>query len=283
MSRQFVIAGYGYTARFLAPLLAEAGPVTAIARSPATLNAVPRGVVTQAADLGTRAAQVDGARAIVYLAPPPAAGDRDTTLEAFLAQAAAPARFVYASTSGVYGDCAGAFVDEHRAAAPQSARAIRRYAAETALDRWCREHGTELVILRVAAIYGPGRLPLDRIRRREPILREDDAGPGNRIHVRDLAAALARAATADTVPAVVNVCDGDHRSSTAYTKLVAQLAGLPAPPEIALDQARAVFSPLRWSFLAESRRLDNTRLVRELGVDLRYADLQRGIAASLQR
>lgn len=281
MTRHVVIAGYGYTGHFLAPLLTDEGSVTAIARS--GLNELPDGVIARTADLGTPQSAVTDADVVIYLAPPPASGDRDTTLEAFLTHADAPQRFVYASTSGVYGDCAGELVDESRAPAPQTARALRRHAAEQALTDWCGERNTQLVILRVAGIYGPGRLPLDRVRRREPVLREEDAGPGNRIHVEDLAAALASAALHANPPGIVNVCDGNHASSTAYTKLVAKVAGLPAPPEIALAEARDVFSPMRWSFLAESRRLDNTRLVRELGVTLRYADLRAGIEASLVR
>lgn len=281
MPTRFTIAGYGYTAGYLAARLAERGAVTALARSAGSLRNLPAGVTPRRADLGTAEAAVRETDVIVYLAPPPAAGERDTTLDGFLRCSARPARFVYASTSGVYGDCGGQLVDETRAPAPQTARAIRRHAAEQSLRAWCADAGTELVVLRVAGIYGPGRLPLQRLRRREPVLAEDQAGPGNRIHVVDLAETCARAATAASPPDIVNVCDGNHMSSTGFTKLVAKLTGLPPPPEIALEEARAAFTPARWSFLAESRRLDNTRLRRELGVALRYPDPAGGIRAAL--
>ena len=283
MTDRFIVAGSGYTGRRLAPRLSEYGAVRVIARTPrslAGLSADRYDLTT--ADLGTAeaATDTDGA-AIVYLAPPPPDGDRDATLEAFLGHGGIPARIVYASTSGVYGDCGGALVAETRPAAPQTARAIRRAGAERALSRWCAEHGAELVILRVAGIYGPDRLPLRRIQKREPVLREKDAGPGNRIHVDDLVETCVQAAIADAPPGVVNVCDGNHASNTQFTKLVAREAQLPPPPEIGLDQARRVFTPMRWSFIAESRRLDNTRLRERLGVRLRYADLTAGVRASL--
>lgn len=281
MPQHFTLAGFGYTGRALAPALTNYGNVVAIARSQASLSDLPANVTGRRADLGTAEAAGQDADVIIYLAPPPAAGERDTTLEAYLSHLQAPRRIVYASTSGVYGDCGGARVDEQRRPAPKTARATRRYAAECALQQWCAHHGTELVVLRVAGIYGPGRLPLERLRRKQPVLREQDAGPGNRIHVADLAAACVAAATASSPPQVINICDGDHMSSTAFTKLVAAIAGLPAPAEITLEQARAVFTPMRWSFADESRRLDNTRLVRDLAVRLRYADPRDGVRASL--
>ena len=120
-----------------------------------------------------------------------------------------------------------------------------------------------------------------RIQKREPVLREKDAGPGNRIHIDDLVETCVRAATVAAPPDIVNVCDGNHASSTQFTQIVAREAGLSLPPEIGLEEARKVFTPMRWSFIAESRRLDNTRLREQLGVRLRYANLLEGIRASL--
>ncbi|MBT8132564.1 MAG: SDR family NAD(P)-dependent oxidoreductase, partial [Gammaproteobacteria bacterium] len=149
------------------------------------------------------------------------------------------------------------------------------------LSLWGQQNDVETVLLRVAGIYGPGRMPVDRIRRQEPVLHEDAAGPGNRIHVDDLVSACQLAATSEKLITPVNVSDGNHLSNTGFIMLVAKLCDLAPPPQIALEQARAEFSPIRWSFLSESRRLDNGRMLQELGVTLRYADLASGIRASL--
>ncbi|MEM9689393.1 MAG: SDR family NAD(P)-dependent oxidoreductase, partial [Pseudomonadota bacterium] len=122
---------------------------------------------------------------------------------------------------------------------------------------------------------------LDRIRAGEPILRDDQANPGNRIHVDDLAAVCLRAADTDVPAGIYNVGDGDHRSSSWFTAETARQAKLPAPPEIDRDEASRVFSPMRLSFLNESRRIDTTRLRDTMGFTPRYADATDGIRASL--
>ena len=118
--------------------------------------------------------------AVVYLAPPPDTGTTDPRLESLLAQieGATPAVFVYISTTGVYGDAGGALVDEFTPVAPANDRSRRRVAAESTAQAWCAARGVRCVILRVPGIYGPNRLPLERLQRREPALREEDAGPG---------------------------------------------------------------------------------------------------------
>ncbi|MBT8136987.1 MAG: NAD-dependent epimerase/dehydratase family protein [Gammaproteobacteria bacterium] len=283
MSRRFIIAGCGYTGRRLADRLSPQNHVLCLTRSSRRRDQLAQhGLNTIATDLGAPADIDTSGAVVVYLAPPPPDGDRDTTLEGFLRSIDVPARFVYASTSGVYGDCGGAIVNESQPVAPATARAARRVAAEQALLEWGLQAGVETVVLRVAGIYGPGRLPLERIRRRDPVLRAEDAGPGNRIHVSDLAAACERAALIEAPPTPVNICDGNHMSSTEFTNLVATISGAPKPPAIDRDQAQKIFSPMRWSFLAESRRLDNTRMREHLGVELRYADPADGIRQALQ-
>ncbi|MDZ7644312.1 MAG: NAD-dependent epimerase/dehydratase family protein [Woeseiaceae bacterium] len=230
-------------------------------------------------------ARLPAARTVIYtIAPrpesPPGAGE--PRLERFLAALPAPpVRFVYLSTSGVYGDCGGALVAETRPVAPQTARARRRVAAETQLAGWCEAHGVERVVLRVPGIYGPGRLGLERLEAGTPVLREADAGPGNRIHVDDLVRAVRAAADLAVVPAVCNVGDGDYRSATWFALRVAELAGLPPPPRVSRAEAARTFDRRRLSFLTESRRLDLARLHDELGVRARFADATDGIRASL--
>lgn len=219
--------------------------------------------------------------AIIYTVPPK--GDApDARLQRFLAMLEpAPQRFVYISTTGVYGDVAGATVSEVTPVKPANERSGRRVAGETLLAAWCGKNACYLVILRAPGIYGPGRLGLDNIRSRMPVLSEEDANPGNRIHVDDLAACCV-AALAENAPAgIYNVGDNDHRSSTWFTCEVARQAGLPAPSQISREAANRQFSPARLSFMAESRRVDTRKMREVLGVTPRYANPEDGIAASL--
>jgi nucleoside-diphosphate-sugar epimerase len=220
--------------------------------------------------------------AIVYLAPPPDAGTTDPRLASFLdaISTAQPRGLVYLSTTGVYGDAGGAAVDENTPTAARSDRARRRVDAEAQLQRWCAAHGLRLAILRVPGIYGPGRLPLERLRRREPVLRLDDAGPGNRIHVDDLATACL-AALDGAHAGVFNVGDGDHASTTQFVLSLAQLTGLPEPPQITRAEARRRLSPAMLSFMEESRRVLTTAMREVLGVQPRYARHEDGLRASL--
>jgi nucleoside-diphosphate-sugar epimerase len=187
---------------------------------------------------------------------------------------------LYMSTTGVYGDTGGRRVTEDSPVAPATGRARRRAAAETLADRWCGRHGIRCVILRVPGIYGPGRLPLERLQRGEPALRPGDAGPGNRIHVDDLVTACA-AGLEQPVSGVFNVTDGDPSSTTVFLQRTAEIAGLPPPPLVALAEARGRIAPGTLSFLLESRLVDNRRMREVLGVAPAYGRCTDGIAASL--
>ena len=285
--RDFVIAGCGYVGERLARALP--GRTLALVRSAARaaelaaagIEAVEADfdAVSDAAALPAQAA----GRVLYYLAPPPGDGPADPRLRALLAALpATPARIVYMSTTGVYGDTAGASVDESSPVEPATDRSRARLDAERAVEDWAAAHGSEWVILRVPGIYGPGRLPLERIRRGTPAIREPEAGPGNRIHVDDLVRVCV---AAGTVPAAANrlynVGDGNHASTTEYFRTVARLAGLPPPPEVSREEARRAMSPLAWSFLGDSRRVETSRLERELGVKIRYRDLEEGVRDSL--
>ena len=112
-------------------------------------------------------------------------------------------------------------------------------------------------------------------------MREREAGINNRIHVDDLVEACARAIANPDARGVYNVTDGRPLSSTAFINLVAKVAGLPAPPQVSMEEAQLTFSPERLSFLNESRRVSNERMLKHLGVVLKYADVEAGIRASL--
>lgn len=268
MSNPLTVVGCGYTGRRILNLVPSA---RGISRS--LPDGIPENRVLLA-DLDRDIAPIKLEGAVIYTVAPDASGAR---LERFLnALESPPVRIVYLSTTGVYGDRGGERVVESDPVRPQSGRAQRRVAAEQRLVA-CPG---ELVILRVPGIYGPDRLGLEKLRDGTPLVREADLGPGNRIHVDDLAAICVRAAEPDAPVGVFNVGDGDHRSSTAFAKLVADRAGLPPPPEITLSEARDTFSAMRLSFLEESRLVDTSRLA-QLGVELRYPNVEDGIRASV--
>jgi nucleoside-diphosphate-sugar epimerase len=219
---------------------------------------------------------------MIYTAPPSRESLSDIRLERLLANLdPVPQRFVYISTTGVYGDHGGAVVSEETPVDPDADRSARRVAAEKSLEAWATESGCTGIVLRVPGIYGPGRLGIERIREQVPIVREEDVGPGNRIHVDDLAACCA-AALADDVPGgIYNVGDGDHRTSAWFTNEVARQLDLPPPPMISMEQAENEFSPMRLSFLRSKRTVDTSKMRNVLGVIPKYANPADGIEASL--
>ena len=220
---------------------------------------------------------------IYYAVPPPAQGSHDPRLERFLGSCqGAPARLIYLSTTGVYGDHGGARVAEDTAPQPKTMRAQRRLAAETALRNWAEPRGFSWCILRLPGIYGPGRLPLARLRSGSPAIIPAEATPGNRIHVTDLVnACLAAGVEPRAHRRIYNITDGTRDSLTEYLLRVACIARLPPPPLISRAEAQQSLSASSWSFLAESRRVDNQRMLDELNVELCYRDLDAGIRASL--
>jgi len=258
--------------------------VLALARSEAAASRLSgAGIETVAGDLDradTLRGLPVGASVWYYFAPPPPQGEGDPRLAGLLA-GPLPRRLVYISTSGVYGDCGGAWVDEDWPVNPRSDRARRRAAAESCLRAWAGARGVDAVVLRVPGIYGPGRLPEERIRRGVPVVREEESPWSNRIHADDLAQACFLAARRGRAGGVYNASDGNPSTMTDYFFQVADHLGLPRPPTIAMEEARRVLGPGILSFLEESKRLDNRRMLRELGVVLRYPDLAGGLAAGL--
>ncbi|HVF18327.1 MAG TPA: NAD-dependent epimerase/dehydratase family protein, partial [Steroidobacteraceae bacterium] len=263
-----LIVGCGYVGSRLAHRLSSQFDVTAVVRSSASVKALEQqGIKAVAIDfdkarLGAHIPERLEQAATFYLAPPPPQGESDLRLDRFLQLAAVPpASFIYMSTTGVYGDTRGAVVDESTPVAPQTERARRRVSAEEMIRVWCTERRVRRVILRVPGIYGPGRLPLDRLRAHEPVIRADEAGISNRIHVDDLVEACVVAAMNPEARGVYNVTDGNSCSSTEFLDRVAHLAQLPPPPRVSMDEAQLTFSPERLSFLNESRRVSNERML----------------------
>lgn len=225
-----------------------------------------------------------GGATVFYFVPPQGGGFSDARVKNFLAALApgeTPARLVYLSTSGVYGDTGGVPATEEMPPRPLTSRARRRLDAEETLRAWGKVRGVAVITLRVTNIYGPGRLPLHHLRTAHPLLVEEQSRPTSRIHVEDLARVCLAAAARGCAGGVYNVCDLEPCSATAYFAAVAQAAGLACPPKIPLAEARQVMKPLLLSYFTEERLLRNDRMLRELAVELRYPTLAAGLVASL--
>ncbi|HEY5673565.1 MAG TPA: SDR family oxidoreductase [Malonomonas sp.] len=219
---------------------------------------------------------------VFYLVAPQGGGKSDYRMLNFcrcLNTQNKPQKLVYISTSGVYGDCGGAVVTEETPINPMTARAQRRASAESQLREQAVKLGFELVILRVTGIYGPGRLPVARVMQGHPVLKPEEASFTNRIHSLDLVqvclAAMARGEDGD----IYNVCDGQESTMTEYFTAVADLHNLPRPKQISMAEAEREMNPLMLSYLKESRRMSNRKLIEKLGIELRYPTLAAGLQA----
>lgn len=289
MMHQKVIIGCGYLGQRLARICLKQGEmVTGVVRSAASVQSL------QAAGIPALQADLDqpidsslplAGSELFYFAPPPGSGVVEKRIERLLAtlkRGNQPRRILYLSTTGVYGDCAGEWVDETRPVAPVAERAQRRWDGEQRLRAWCREHDCELVVLRVAGIYGPGKLPLARLRRGEPMVPEAAAPYTNRIHVDDLVQVCLAAMQRGGDGEIYNVSDGTPGNMSDYFNRVADWAGLPRPPVVTLAEAGDRLSGGMRSYLQESRRLDSSKMRRELGVVLRYPDLASGLQGCVE-
>lgn len=217
--------------------------------------------------------------ALVYwFMPPQPSGEYDDRVRRFLKGVdAAPKRVLLISTTGVYGDCGGRWIDESEPLKPLADRAKRRADAENVVQEWAARFGGEIVILRVPGIYAPDRLPLERLRRGEPVLHEQEAPWTNRIHADDLAMVCKRAMEVAPPGSIYNATDGHPSTMTDYFNQVADFAGLPRPPQISMAEAQTAMSAGMLSYLQESRRIGNEKLLLELGVNLRYPSLADGL------
>ncbi|MGB5306624.1 MAG: SDR family oxidoreductase [Gammaproteobacteria bacterium] len=282
-----LIAGCGYIGRRLAVVLTAQGyRVTGLVRSQASADRLQAfGVRAISADLDATeqcTGNITGHATVFYLAPPPAQGNEDTRMAAFLRSidsGPVPRRIVYISTSAVYGDCQGEWITEAHAVKPTTARGYRRLDAENRVQAWSQCRGVEWIILRVPGIYGPGKLPLERLRKGTPVLREADAPYTNRIHADDLVSICVAAMHCGSHDTFFNVSDGNPGNMTDYFFRVADAAGLPRPPTVTRAQAQQLLSPGMLSFLQDSRRMDNRKMLRELGVTLEYTSLDAGLRA----
>ncbi len=261
-------------------------PVSGLVRSAASAEQLQQAEITPwLANLDEPASLKDlpvAGALVYYFAPPPATGTADPRMQHFLAAinpVQLPTRIVYISTSGVYGDRGGELINEDTPPNPQVDRARRRFDAEQQLRRFGQTRGVDVVILRVGGIYGPGRLPVKRLQGRVPIIHEHLAPSTNRIHAEDLAQICVAAARRGRPDTVYNVSDGTDSNMTEYFNTVADFLKLPRPPTIDWEEAERTLSVGMMSYLKESRRMDNRRMLEELGITLQYPSLEAGLAA----
>ncbi len=262
--------------------------VVALSSSPARLAELrAAGVVPLLGNLDDPATLVRlGAVAdhVLHLAPPPSQGHTDPRtghLLQALARGGRVKRLVYGSTTGVYGNCDGAWIDETRPVQPQTDRAHRRVDAEAQLRAFGRRTDTVVTILRIPGIYAldrDGGDPRSRVARGQPVLRAEDDVYTNHVHADDLARACWRALVAGLPQRVVNVCDDSELAMGDHYDRVADLIGLPRPVRMPAAELKAQVSAMTWSFMAESRRIRNQRLKRELGLRLAYPDVAAALA-----
>lgn len=222
---------------------------------------------------------------LLICAPPPDAGEDDPRIRRLLAALTRGGRFlrsvVYVSTSGVYGHCDGAVVQEHRPPAPRSARGRRRLAAETRLRAHALASGGALRILRAPGIYAAERLSLARLERGDPVLRAEEDVFTNHVHADDLARAVCLALFRGPHLRVFNACDDSDLRMGDYYDAMADLAGLPRPPRLSRAECAQRLTALSMSFMSESRRLSNARIRRELRWQPRHPDVLEGLQHAL--
>jgi len=221
---------------------------------------------------------------VVHLVPPPSAGSADTRTAHLVAAlgrgGSLPQHFVYISTSGVYGDCGGALIDETSPLRPRTDRARRRADAERRLRVWGSRSGVCVSILRVPGIYAENRLPVARIERGTPALTPQDDSYVNHVHADDLARMVIAALHRGQANRSYNASDDAPQKMGDYFDLVADRFHLPRPPRVPRSEARTMIPENLYSFMNESRRLANSRIKQELRVRLRYPTVIEGIAAA---
>lgn len=282
--KKLLIIGLGDVARRALPLLREEWGVVATQRQLHCVTGVScLNLDLDAPDAGAFGVLPSDVDAVLYTAPPQNHGVVDVRMAAvlahWLAHGGAPKHVVYISTTGVYGDCGGAWVDERATLSPESGRAQRRVDAEQQLRAFVAQTGATLTILRAPGIYALERLPVDRVRRGVPVLSEAEDGFSNHIHADDLAMMCVAALNKPCGVVAYNACDDVPMKMGEWFTRLAQAANLPVPPRMSRSELERAVPPLQWSFMRESRRLSNEGIKRDLGVVLRYPSVLAFLAA----
>jgi len=279
-----VIAGCGYVGKKLASYVSEDNrDIVTITRSAESYHHLNKHYSAYQLDLDqdTSLPDIDlNEASIVYLIPPPAKGVHDTRIQRFLEgldQSNLPARIILISTTGVYGNCDDNWVTESRVPTPDTDRGLRRLDAENRLIEFSTRHHVSYIILRVPGIYGPDKLPVQRILEKKPVLNLSESPWSNRIHVDDLVQACLQSIRYNGDFHVFNISDGNPSSMTDYFLRVARSRNLPEPPQISEQECEKIFTDNMMSYLRESKKIDNKLMLKELGVRLKYPTLEKGL------
>ncbi len=281
--RNLLVVGCGDIGLRAAALLMPHYRLFALSHTPQRFCALRKsGIVPLFGDLDdpSSLSRIAGiAHDVLHFAPPGNQGSQDVRTRNLLAAltkcAIVPHRLVYISTSGVYGDCGGERVAETRPAHPQTLRAVRRRDAEMSIRQWGRRNGISVCILRVPGIYSKERISPSRLSL--PVLQESDDVYTNHIHAEDLARAAVRALRCGANGRIYNVSDDSSMKMGDYFDFLARRFGLPPPQRLPRDELRKAVPESMYSFMSESRRLDNSRMKKELGVVLGYPRISSGL------
>jgi len=288
--QKILIIGSGDVARRILPHLAGRYRVFALLRNAARAKDWRAdGVQPLIADLDERCSldRIAGlADVVLHLAPPPNQGLVDLRTKHLLAALgkgkSLPRRLIYVSTTGVYGDCGGALIDETRRLNAESPRAGRRIDAEQTLRAWGLRNGVTVSILRAPGIYAADRLPLERLEKGLPALQAADDVFTNHIHAEDLAAACVAAIRHGAANRAYNVVDDSDLKMAEYFDQVADAFGYARAPRLSRTAAAAQLSPMQMSFMRESRRIANRRIKQELKLHLAFPSVSDGIADAVK-
>ena len=283
MGKSMLIFGHGYTAQALSrQLVAQGWRVVGTTRTAdRTENITASGAKARIWPGGDISADLASASHVLVSAAPSAGGD--PVLRALGSEIAAKAPRIewlgYLSTTAVYGDHDGDWVDESTPLTPTTARGKLRAAAEADWKELAEKAGLPLHIFRLAGIYGPGRGPFEKVRAgtARRIIKKNQVF--SRIHVEDIAAVLMASIQQPQPGSIYNVCDDEAAPPEQVIALAAELLGVPLPEAVSIDKAK--LSVMAQSFYAESKRVRNTRVKSELGIELKYATYREGLHALL--
>ncbi len=280
MTRTLLTLGHGYCAQALADRLMPLGwTVLGTTRSAEKAGEIAQTGVRPVMweEVTLRAALAEASHVLVSASPRDGADPSIAVLGEALRERASALDWVgYLSTTGVYGDHDGDWVDETTPLEPSTERGQLRVMAER---EWQSIPGLPLHIFRIAGIYGPGRGPFNKVRKGTARRLIKPGQVFSRIHVEDIAQVLHASIARPNPGAAYNVCDDDPAPPQDVIALAADLLGVERPPEVPLEEAD--MSPMARSFYAENKRVSNARIKNELGVDLKYPDYRAGLRALL--
>ena len=281
-----ILAGSGYLGDNVIRLLSETNHdyfVTEISRSKKNRDANIRSMQHDIDNSISLDIDLVGSK-IIYMAPPDTSSAGDLRISKFINTILKHkiSRFIYISTSGVYGNCHGKKVNELAPPNPITDRAKRRVDAESKIIDFGRENNVEILILRVPGIYGKNRLPIKRVMNREPLIEKTQSRTTNLIHVEDLSRIVIRSLEIEIQEIeIINVSDGTAVKTTEYYEKIYDALEINVPRYISYEEAKKIYDEKRLSFLNESRVLDTTKMGKIFPGCIKYTKLTEGIKASL--